>query len=285
MDPEDPTAYVSARLGSPRTSPPFATRRTRSGSSPSTAPPSCLRRNARWSTRWLPRSPRGNGTRSSSTRRSSNVATWRTWSAAARTASSWSPERARCSRGTRRWRGSRATSRTRWWSSFGRGSPDPRRAERGGITPTELALGVVEPQDALILRRDGSDRWIRYSSSTMPERQGSGTSHVVTARDVTAELEAEQMKRDFVATVSHELRTPLTPLKGLLQSLNKGLVEDSLRHAASTTRSCCARPNDWSGSFPISSMSHASMTGTCRWTQFRWSSVRSWNARSRTRAN
>jgi two-component system, OmpR family, sensor histidine kinase VicK len=49
----------------------------------------------------------------------------------------------------------------------------------------------------------------------------------VTARDVTAELEAEQMKRDFVATVSHELRTPLTPLKGLLQSLNKGLVEDS----------------------------------------------------------
>jgi signal transduction histidine kinase len=63
----------------------------------------------------------------------------------------------------------------------------------------------------------------------MPERQGSGTSHVVTARDVTAELEAEQMKRDFVATVSHELRTPLTPLKGLLQSLNKGLVEDSPR--------------------------------------------------------
>ena len=93
--------------------------------------------------------------------------------------------------------------------------------------PTELELGVVEPQDALILRRDGSDRWIRYSSSTMPERQGSGTSQVVTARDVTAELEAEQMKRDFIATVSHELRTPLTPLKGLLQSLNNGLVEDS----------------------------------------------------------
>lgn len=113
----------------------------------------------------------------------------------------------------------------------GRPSGDVLRIPGGprvdGSPPTELALGVVEPQDALILRRDGSDRWIRYSSSTMPERQGSGTSHVVTARDVTAELEAEQMKRDFVATVSHELRTPLTPLKGLLQSLNKGLVEDS----------------------------------------------------------
>jgi PAS domain S-box-containing protein len=103
----------------------------------------------------------------------------------------------------------------------------PGGPRRDGPPLTELALGVEEPQDALILRRDGSDRWIRYSSSRMPERQGSGTSLVVTARDVTAELEAEQMKRDFVATVSHELRTPLTPLKGLLQSLNKGLVEDS----------------------------------------------------------
>jgi PAS domain S-box-containing protein len=103
----------------------------------------------------------------------------------------------------------------------------PGEPRADGSPPTELVLGVVEPQDALILRRDGSDRWIRYSSSTMPERQGSGTSHVVTARDVTAELEVEQMKRDFVATVSHELRTPLTPLKGLLQSLNQGLVEDS----------------------------------------------------------
>src|SRR4029453_4255953 len=107
----------------------------------------------------------------------------------------------------------------------GRRSGDVLRIPGGpsvdGSPPTELALGVVEPQDALILRRDGSDRWIRYSSSTMPERHGNGTSHVVTARDVTAELEAEQMKRDFVATVSHELRTPLTPLKGLLQSLNK----------------------------------------------------------------
>jgi PAS domain S-box-containing protein len=114
---------------------------------------------------------------------------------------------------------------------IGRRSGDVLRIPGGpradGSPPTELVLGVAEPQDALILRRDGSDRWIRYSSSTMPERQGSGTSHVVTARDVTAELEVEQMKRDFVATVSHELRTPLTPLKGLLQSLNQGLVEDS----------------------------------------------------------
>lgn len=103
-----------------------------------------------------------------------------------------------------------------------RGEPD-----EDGRVETGLVLAAAEPQEALILRRDGSERWIRYSTSGMPDRHGSGASHVVTARDVTAELEADQMKSDFVATVSHELRTPLTPLRGLLQSLDQGLIEDT----------------------------------------------------------
>jgi PAS domain S-box-containing protein len=90
-----------------------------------------------------------------------------------------------------------------------------------------LSLDSVETQDALAIRRDGSERWIRYTSSPMPDRDGTAKAYVVVARDVTAELEAERMKGDFVATVSHELRTPLTPLKGFLQSLEQGLVEDS----------------------------------------------------------
>ena len=83
------------------------------------------------------------------------------------------------------------------------------------------------PEDALILRRDGSERWIRYTRSSMPDREGTAASLVVTARDVTAELEAERLKSDFIATVSHELRTPLTPLKGLLHSLDRGLIDDT----------------------------------------------------------
>jgi len=37
---------------------------------------------------------------------------------------------------------------------------------------------------------------------------------VIVLRDVTAEVEAEQLKDSFVAHVSHELRTPLTAIKG-----------------------------------------------------------------------
>ncbi len=103
-----------------------------------------------------------------------------------------------------------------------RGEPDQEGSPEQG-----LVLGTSQPQEALIMRRDGSERWIRYSTSGMPDRHDGGESHVVTARDVTAELEADQMKSDFVATVSHELRTPLTPLRGLLQSLDQGLVEDT----------------------------------------------------------
>ena len=61
----------------------------------------------------------------------------------------------------------------------------------------------------------------------MPNRDGGAKAYVLVARDVTAELEAEKLKGDFVATVSHELRTPLTPLKGFLLSLEQGLLEAS----------------------------------------------------------
>ncbi len=86
---------------------------------------------------------------------------------------------------------------------------------------------TLEPQDALLTRADGSERWIRYTSSPMPAHKGERTAFVIVARDVTTELETEQLKTDFVATVSHELRSPLTPLKGFIAALRDNLVDDS----------------------------------------------------------
>jgi two-component system, OmpR family, phosphate regulon sensor histidine kinase PhoR len=40
------------------------------------------------------------------------------------------------------------------------------------------------------------------------------------ARDVSAWVASEQIRRDFVANVSHELRTPLTVLRGYLESID-----------------------------------------------------------------
>jgi signal transduction histidine kinase len=45
--------------------------------------------------------------------------------------------------------------------------------------------------------------------------------------DMTARLRAaRQMQTDFVANVSHELRTPLTSVKGLVETLRGGAVDD-----------------------------------------------------------
>jgi PAS domain S-box-containing protein len=73
--------------------------------------------------------------------------------------------------------------------------------------------------EVLIGAGAGGRRWIRYVSTPIRRQDGRPDAYVVTATDVTAELEAEQLKRDFVAAVSHELRTPLTPLKGFLLTL------------------------------------------------------------------
>lgn len=51
-------------------------------------------------------------------------------------------------------------------------------------------------------------------SATVGSDHGENLGTVVVLRDVTAEMEAEQLKDAFVAHVSHELRTPLTAIKG-----------------------------------------------------------------------
>jgi PAS domain S-box-containing protein len=82
-------------------------------------------------------------------------------------------------------------------------------------------------RDVQLVRKDRVPRWVRFTWNAIPDREGHPRAYVVVARDVTTDVETEQLKTDFVATVSHELRTPLTPLKGFIASLLYGTVDDS----------------------------------------------------------
>ncbi|MBC7107085.1 MAG: PAS domain-containing protein, partial [Firmicutes bacterium] len=49
---------------------------------------------------------------------------------------------------------------------------------------------------------------------------------VALLRDITEYRRLEQMRTEFVANVSHELRTPLTSIRGFLETLLDGAVDD-----------------------------------------------------------
>ncbi len=68
----------------------------------------------------------------------------------------------------------------------------------------------------------GARRVLRASVSPLREQRG-----VVTVfHDVTAERDAERVRRDFVANASHELRTPLTAIRGFAETLREGAIDD-----------------------------------------------------------
>lgn len=49
---------------------------------------------------------------------------------------------------------------------------------------------------------------------------------VVVLNDVTRLKQLENIRKDFVANVSHELKTPITSIKGFLETLQEGAIDD-----------------------------------------------------------
>ncbi|MFN2645844.1 MAG: sensor histidine kinase [Burkholderiales bacterium] len=74
------------------------------------------------------------------------------------------------------------------------------------------------------VRRDGLSIVCEWTVTPLVNREGELLSVIAQGRDVTAQLEAERMKKEFTSTLSHELRTPLTSIIGSLQLVNAGVL-------------------------------------------------------------
>jgi PAS domain S-box-containing protein len=73
-------------------------------------------------------------------------------------------------------------------------------------------------------RRDGIELICEWTVTPLVNFRKEVIAVIAQGRDVTAQLEAERMKREFTSTLSHELRTPLTSIIGSLQLINSGVM-------------------------------------------------------------
>jgi PAS domain S-box-containing protein len=84
-------------------------------------------------------------------------------------------------------------------------------------------------------RRDGIDLICEWTVTPLVNPDHEVIAVIAQGRDVTAQVEAERMKKEFTSTLSHELRTPLTSIIGSLQLINSGVMGKVEREIAELT--------------------------------------------------
>jgi PAS domain S-box-containing protein len=88
-------------------------------------------------------------------------------------------------------------------------------------------VSTREPMAGVVVRnprRDGIALVCDWSVTPLVNAEGQLIAVIAQGRDITAQLEAERMKKEFTSTLSHELRTPLTSIIGSLQLINSGVL-------------------------------------------------------------
>src|SRR5204862_212111 len=84
-------------------------------------------------------------------------------------------------------------------------------------------------------RRDGIALVCEWTVTPLVNPQGDIVSVIAQGQDVTRQIEAERMKKEFTSTLSHELRTPLTSIIGSLQLVNSGVAGELSRDVSELT--------------------------------------------------
>ncbi len=69
-------------------------------------------------------------------------------------------------------------------------------------------------------------RFLKAHGAAMQDSNGAQIGSVIVLHDVTTVRRLENLRRDFVANVSHELKTPITSIKGFVETLMEGALDD-----------------------------------------------------------
>ena len=84
-------------------------------------------------------------------------------------------------------------------------------------------------------RRDGLELVCEWNVTPLVNTEGAVVGVIAQGQDITRQMEAEQLKKEFTSTLSHELRTPLTSIIGSLQLINSGVLGEIDKEVAELT--------------------------------------------------
>ncbi len=88
------------------------------------------------------------------------------------------------------------------------------------------SLITSDPVVRRIVIPDGEKRVLRVQGSRLLNTEGKTIGAILVLIDVTRLVKLEGLRREFVSNVSHELKTPITSIKGYIETLKDGAIED-----------------------------------------------------------
>jgi two-component system phosphate regulon sensor histidine kinase PhoR len=88
-----------------------------------------------------------------------------------------------------------------------------------------ISLGQGESEAEIILHGP-EKKFLQLSGTVLRDSEGKKIGALVVLSDTTRLRHLENIRREFVANVSHELKTPITSIKGYVETLQEGAIDD-----------------------------------------------------------
>lgn len=89
------------------------------------------------------------------------------------------------------------------------------------------AMESRDPVEEDVVLRGNGERHVASHGTLLKDGGGRQLGVIVVLNDVTRLRRLEKMRREFVANVSHEIKTPITAIKGFVETLRSGGLENS----------------------------------------------------------
>ncbi len=88
------------------------------------------------------------------------------------------------------------------------------------------ALAARDPVEGEVVLHGPEERYLQAHGTVLRGEDGEEFGALIVLNDITRLRRLENVRRDFVANVSHELKTPVTAIKGFVETLQEGALDN-----------------------------------------------------------